>query len=193
MSLTQKTLFFGHVCQKFSLRVWPTFCLIFCQFQPGVTYKSVAYKKSVYLFMRYEHWFKVFITVENFYSSQAGASSSQSSIWCSLLFSSPLYVFVSFKHIAIYYVMQIFLNLSFKREKFYFFYRILLECMKSTFRSVRGNVCWNIADIIFTKDVQVQTSAWLRQSVQMWTHSWFIYRERSLWGLKSRKFWCKEN
>ena len=41
-------LFFGLNCQKFSLIVLLSFCLIFCQFQPGVTYKSVAYKKSVY-------------------------------------------------------------------------------------------------------------------------------------------------
>ena len=33
---------------KFSLRVLFNFCLIFCQYQPGVAYKSVAYKKSVY-------------------------------------------------------------------------------------------------------------------------------------------------
>ena len=34
--------------QKFSLRVLLSICLIFCQFLPGVAYKSVAYKKSVY-------------------------------------------------------------------------------------------------------------------------------------------------
>ena len=33
--------------QKFSFRVLLSFCLIFCQFQPGVAYKNVAYKKSV--------------------------------------------------------------------------------------------------------------------------------------------------
>ena len=33
--------------RKFSLRVLLSFCLIFCQFQPGVAYKSVAYKKRV--------------------------------------------------------------------------------------------------------------------------------------------------
>ena len=27
-------------------------CLIFCQAQPGVAYKSVTYKKRVYVFMR---------------------------------------------------------------------------------------------------------------------------------------------
>ena len=27
-------------------RVLLSFCVIFCQFQPGVTYKSIAYKKS---------------------------------------------------------------------------------------------------------------------------------------------------
>ena len=32
--------------QKFSLRVLLSFCLIFCQFQPDVAYKSVAYKKK---------------------------------------------------------------------------------------------------------------------------------------------------
>ena len=46
ISLTQKNLFFGHVRQKFSLRVLLSFCLIFCQFQPGVVYKSVSYKKE---------------------------------------------------------------------------------------------------------------------------------------------------
>ena len=48
-SLIQTNLFFEHVCQKFSLRVLLSFCLIFIQFQSGVAYKSVAYKKSVYL------------------------------------------------------------------------------------------------------------------------------------------------
>ena len=33
--------------QKFSLRMLLSICLIFCQFQPGVAYKSVAYKKRV--------------------------------------------------------------------------------------------------------------------------------------------------
>ena len=28
-----------------------SFCLIFCQFLPGVAYKSVAYKKKVYILM----------------------------------------------------------------------------------------------------------------------------------------------
>ena len=32
--------------QKFSLRLCLSFCLIFYQFQPGVAYKSVAYKKN---------------------------------------------------------------------------------------------------------------------------------------------------
>ena len=32
--------------QMFSLRVLLSICLIFCQFQPGVAYKSVAYKKA---------------------------------------------------------------------------------------------------------------------------------------------------
>ena len=46
ISLTQKNPFFGHVFQKFSLGVLLSICLIFCQFQPGVAYKSVAYKKA---------------------------------------------------------------------------------------------------------------------------------------------------
>ena len=53
--LTQINLFFGHVCQKFSLRVLLSFYLIFFfffQFQPDVTYKSVAYKKSVQCFIK---------------------------------------------------------------------------------------------------------------------------------------------
>ena len=32
--------------QKFTLRVLLSFCLIFFQLQPGVSYKSVAYKKD---------------------------------------------------------------------------------------------------------------------------------------------------
>ena len=35
--------------QKFSLRVVVSTCLIFYQFQPGVDYKKVDYKKSVYI------------------------------------------------------------------------------------------------------------------------------------------------
>ena len=35
-----ENLFFGHVCQNFSLRVSLSFCLIFYQFQPGVAYKK---------------------------------------------------------------------------------------------------------------------------------------------------------
>ena len=34
--------------QKFSLIVLLSICLIFCQFQPGVTYKTAAYIKSGY-------------------------------------------------------------------------------------------------------------------------------------------------
>ena len=36
--------------KRFNLGVLLSICLFFCQFQPGVTYKSVAYKKGVYLF-----------------------------------------------------------------------------------------------------------------------------------------------
>ena len=32
--------------QKLNHRVLLSICLIFCQFQPGVAYKSVAYKKA---------------------------------------------------------------------------------------------------------------------------------------------------
>ena len=36
-------------CQKISLRVLLSICLIFCQFQPDVAYKSAAYiKKRVF-------------------------------------------------------------------------------------------------------------------------------------------------
>ena len=33
-------------CKKFSLRVLLSICLVFCRFQPGVAYESVAYKKK---------------------------------------------------------------------------------------------------------------------------------------------------
>ena len=33
-------------CQKFSLMVLLSICLIFCQFQPNVAYKSIVYKKA---------------------------------------------------------------------------------------------------------------------------------------------------
>ena len=32
--------------QNFNLRVLLSFCLTFCQFQPGIAYKNVAYKKK---------------------------------------------------------------------------------------------------------------------------------------------------
>ena len=49
--LIKKNLCFEHVCQKFGLRLLLSFCLIFCIFQRGVAYKSVAYiKKSIYTF-----------------------------------------------------------------------------------------------------------------------------------------------
>ena len=44
---TDKLAFFLHVCQKFSLRVLFSFCLIFCQFQ-----SAVAYKKKRELFVK---------------------------------------------------------------------------------------------------------------------------------------------
>ena len=45
-SLKQTHFCFGQVRQTFSLRVLLSFCLIFCQFQPGVVYKSGVYKKA---------------------------------------------------------------------------------------------------------------------------------------------------
>ena len=36
---------------KFSLRVLFRICLILCQFQPGVAYKSAAYKKKTCIFV----------------------------------------------------------------------------------------------------------------------------------------------
>ena len=39
-------LFLGYVCQKFSLRLLLSFCLIFCEFQPCFAYKCVAGKKK---------------------------------------------------------------------------------------------------------------------------------------------------
>ena len=45
--LRPKNLLFGHVSQKFSLRVLLSVCLIFCQFQTDVAYKSLLIK-SVY-------------------------------------------------------------------------------------------------------------------------------------------------
>ena len=49
ISLTQTNSIFWRVCQRFSLRVLLIFCLIFCQLQSGVAYKSGAYKdKCVY-------------------------------------------------------------------------------------------------------------------------------------------------
>ena len=45
-SLKQTHFCFGQVRLTFSLRVLLSFCLIFCQFQPGVAYKSGVYKKA---------------------------------------------------------------------------------------------------------------------------------------------------
>ena len=46
ISLKQIHLFCGHFCEKFSLRLLLSFCLIFCQFQSDVPYKSFPYKKA---------------------------------------------------------------------------------------------------------------------------------------------------
>ena len=41
--------------KNFSLKVLISFCLIFCQFQPGVAYKNAPYrkskKKSIYIYI----------------------------------------------------------------------------------------------------------------------------------------------
>ena len=46
-------------CQKFSLRVLLSICLIFCQFQTGVAYKNVAcseaYCRKISLMLRVSH------------------------------------------------------------------------------------------------------------------------------------------
>ena len=45
--MKQTNLFFGHSDLKFSFRVFLSFCLSFCQLEPGVVaYESVAYKKK---------------------------------------------------------------------------------------------------------------------------------------------------
>ena len=47
--MKQTNLLFGHFDLKFSFRVFLSFCLSFCQLEPGVVaYESVAYKKSMY-------------------------------------------------------------------------------------------------------------------------------------------------
>ena len=45
---TNLTCQLGHFCKKFNVRLLFSFWLNFCQFQAGVAYKSVAYKKSMY-------------------------------------------------------------------------------------------------------------------------------------------------
>ena len=57
ISLTQKNLFFGYVCQKFSLKVLLSFYLIFSQFQLGVAYNDIAHKKSIYRFLSQRNLF----------------------------------------------------------------------------------------------------------------------------------------
>ena len=46
ISLKQARSFFRKFFQKFSFMVLRSFCLIFCQFQPGVPHESAAYKKA---------------------------------------------------------------------------------------------------------------------------------------------------
>ena len=65
ISLIQTNLVFGHICQKFRLRVLLSFCLIFCQFQPGIAYKVLLMKKSVY----YQNHLIMFVKESNFQTS----------------------------------------------------------------------------------------------------------------------------
>ena len=44
--LKQTNFFFKHACQKFRLRLFLSFCLVFSQLWLGVAYESVAYKKA---------------------------------------------------------------------------------------------------------------------------------------------------
>ena len=46
ISLKQTNLVFGRFDLKSSLRVLLSFCLLFCQIEPGFAYKSAAYKKK---------------------------------------------------------------------------------------------------------------------------------------------------
>ena len=41
---------------KVQPRMFLNICLIFCQFQPAVAYKSVTYKKSVYIYICWKFW-----------------------------------------------------------------------------------------------------------------------------------------
>ena len=50
ISLKQTNLVFGHFDLKFSLRVLLSFCLIFCQFEPGFPYKMLLIKKCIALY-----------------------------------------------------------------------------------------------------------------------------------------------
>ena len=49
ISLKQTNLYFGHVRQKFSLRVLLSFCLIFVNFSLVLLIKVLLFKKSVYI------------------------------------------------------------------------------------------------------------------------------------------------
>ena len=51
ISLIQTNLFFGHVCQKFSLRVLLSFRLNVCQFHPGIAYKSAVYIRKACIYV----------------------------------------------------------------------------------------------------------------------------------------------
>ena len=62
--------FFGDVCQKFSLMVLLSFCLILCQFQPSIAYKSAVYKKGCKLLKFFSTiFFFLHIRETSFYAS----------------------------------------------------------------------------------------------------------------------------
>ena len=58
ISLIQTTLFVGHVCQKFSLRVLLSFGLIFCQFLPKVLFIKKVCNQTSFL---YRNYFSTFV------------------------------------------------------------------------------------------------------------------------------------
>ena len=65
ISLKQTNLYFGHVRQKFSLRVLLSFCSIFVNFSLVLLIKVLLFKKSVYIrnkkfkVAKCEHFFRV--------------------------------------------------------------------------------------------------------------------------------------
>ena len=77
ISLKKTNLFFGQVCQNFSLRVLLSFCLVVCQFESGVAYKRVAYKRSVHSFLSN----KSFIIFKKLFSEAVGRRCSVKNVF----------------------------------------------------------------------------------------------------------------